>query len=922
MARGGASIGVISKTGRSLRGLTRAACRYPVLTVALSLLVGGLSLAYTVHALRFETSTRALLPRGRDYVIRAEQYDKDFAEPEDIVVVVEAGPFEAARMYASRLVQRLTASPIKFRRMSYRVNPKGFEGRQLLYLSPGELRAIRDALFDHQALVESFVGHPTLPRLLEGIDTQMASVFVSNMFDLGLQDGAPPVDTTFVRGLLEQISTHLGRAAHYQSPWRRLFPFGPESADAGYFLSDDKSLLFILVEIPPGDDSFLSDAAAISTIRAAIASLRTEFPDVRAGVTGVPVLSNDEMSAAFHDSRIATALAAALTLLVMSVAFARVGKPLLMLAGLAVSVAWSLGVVTLAIGHLTLFSVMFISVVIGIGIDYGIYFLFRYEEERFIGRTFKDALEVTAARTGPGMLVGALTAGGSFFVLMLTGFRGIQELGFIAGIAILLAWLSMMTLFPAVLVAIDRRQATRRPHQNNPAYQRERTHVPLLDRLTRYPRAVLTTALVVTVLSMGALPFVGFDYNLLNLQAKGTESVAWEQRILASAGRSAATALTTATTLEDLRRKAQAFERLPSVSEVDSILRVIPDNQEEKIAVIASFAPLLASLRVGRPSPLDLDRTKRALGRIKLRFDTMIVEAGDKAPDELKIIRDKTAVVVRQLAQTNTKSAETGLAQLQRQLYHDIVEQVDTLQHNLTPQPVRLEDIPSDLRRRFVGASGRLLLQIHPKVNIWERQGAVQFVNELRSVDSTVTGAPVISYEATRLMERAYLHGTAYAFILVGALSFWMIRRILETLLALLPLVLGLLWTVGVMHVFGIRFNLANIWALPMIIGISAEFGLNVVLRYLEGRENGGPLVARSTVMGVVMNGFTTIVGFGSLMIAAHRGIFSLGLLLTVGSACGLVAALVVLPTVLRLVTQRQAPLAEADVVSYSFEIS
>ena len=89
MARGGASIGVISKTGRSLRGLTRAACRYPVLTVALSLLVGGLSLAYTVHALRFETSTRALLPRGRDYVIRAEQYDKDFAEPEDIVVVVE-----------------------------------------------------------------------------------------------------------------------------------------------------------------------------------------------------------------------------------------------------------------------------------------------------------------------------------------------------------------------------------------------------------------------------------------------------------------------------------------------------------------------------------------------------------------------------------------------------------------------------------------------------------------------------------------------------------------------------------------------------------------------------------------------------------------------------------------------------------------
>jgi predicted RND superfamily exporter protein len=138
-----------------------------------------------------------------------------------------------------------------------------------------------------------------------------------------------------------------------------------------------------------------------------------------------------------------------------------------------------------------------------------------------------------------------------------------------------------------------------------------------------------------------------------------------------------------------------------------------------------------------------------------------------------------------------------------------------------------------------------------------------------------------------------------------------MIRRGRETLLALLPLGLGLLWTIGLMQVFGIRFNLANIWGLPLIIGTSAEFGLNVMLRYLEGRSHGGPLVARSTVMGVALSGSQTMVGFGSLMIASHRGIFSLGVLLTIGMACGLVASLVVLPVILRGLPRRSGRLTQ-----------
>ena len=893
----------ISRTGRVLRRLVRLSCRRPAVTVAISLLLAAGAIAYTTHALTFKTSTRALLPQDAGYVLRYAEYAKEFGELEDIVVVVEAGSFEGARAYAARLTEELKQAKVKFERVAYRIDPKRFEGRQLLYLSTPDLREIRDKIFDHQEFMESFAGDPSLARLLEGVNTQMAAAFVSNLFDIGLQDKDLPVDTRFLRVLLDQMASRLERPGPYRSPWGTLFSFGEDPPDdAGYFLSDDKSLLFILVETPPSEKgSFMGDQAAIETIREAVARLRPAFPNVQAGVTGAPALSNDEMTAAFHDSSIADVLAFALTLLVMTLAFVRVGKPLLMLGVLAVTLAWSMGVVTLTVGHLTLFSVMFISIVVGIGIDYGIYYLFRYEEEIFLGRSLLEALELTAARTGPGMLAGALTAAGTFFVLMLTDFRGIQELGFIAGIAILIAWVGMMTLFPAILVFVDRHHADRPRGRRPRAHQLERIRVPLLDRLVTYPRTVLIGAGLLTALSIWAVPRVGFDYNVLNLQARGTESVAWERRILASTGRSGFNGLSSASSLEELRAKQAAFEKLPSVSETDSVLRVIPDDQAEKIALIKSFAPLVTPIRVGRSSPVDLDRLKQALADIKRRFDVVTVEAGAKLPAEIRVVRDKTIEVQRLLTRSNRDSAEAALNYLQAQLYRDFVNKFYSLQRNLNPTSVTIKDVPEELRRKFIGENGRFLIQIHPKVDIWEKAGAAQFVRDLRTVDPDVTGPPVITYEATVLMERAYLTGSLYAFVLVGGLSVLMIRRLRESALGLVPMVLGVLWTVGLMQVFGIKFNLANIWGLPLIIGTAAEFGLNVILSHLEGRTHGGPLVARSAVLGVALNGITTMVGFGSLMIATHQGIFSLGLLLTLGSACGLVAALIVLPVVLKL---------------------
>src|SRR4030095_16233683 len=222
-----------------------------------------------------------------------------------------------------------------------------------------------------------------------------------------------------------------------------------------------------------------------------------------------------------------------------------------------------------------------------------------------------------------------------------------------------------------------------------------------------------------------------------------------------------------------------------------------------------SFAPLVAPVKIGRSSPVDLEHLTRVVRDLKRRFDVAAAEGGAKLPPEIRKLRDMSGALIARLEKIDREVAEPALTHLQAQLYRDFVDKFYSLQRNLQPKPITLADVPDELRRKFIGASGHFLLQIHPKVDIWEREGAEQFVRELRTVDPDVTGSPVITFEAIRLMERAYLQGTVYAFVLVGALSFAMLRRLRETLIALLPLGLGLVWTVGLMWLFDLQFNLA-----------------------------------------------------------------------------------------------------------------
>ncbi len=623
---------------------------------------------------------------------------------------------------------------------------------------------------------------------------------------------------------------------------------------------------------------------------------------MEAGVTGVPALFTDEMSAAARDGDIASVLAFVVTLGLLVLAFRRLVTSCALLAVLAVSLGWSLGVITVLVGQLTSFSVMFVSVVIGIGIDYGIYFLFRYREERVLGRHLTDALENTAARSGPGMLFGALTAAATFYILTIAEFPGIREFGFISGTAILLAFLAMVTVFPASLVLIDGRRRVSRgvrtagqPDARAPLFD-----VPFLEWLIRHPKPILLAAAIATGASLWAAPRVGFDYDLMNLQGAGSESVVWERKIAAAAGRSGFAALTTASSLEELEAKQDAFRRLPSVSDVESVLSVLPDRQAEKLAILTRVAEITDSIRVADAGALDLNALVAALETLHRRLALAHTAGGDARPELILIARETSALLGR-IKTRDGKAVEATLTDFQARLARDFAEAWQQLQLAARPAPLTLGDLPEELRRRSIGTSGQLLLQIYSGLDVWERAGQTRFVEELRTIDPNVTGQPIVAYESMRLVERASREGLAYAVLLVAGIAALMIRRWRETVLALVPLMLGMLWTVALMQAFGLRFNLVNVWALPLIVGSAAEYGLNIVLRALESRTHGGPRLARSTVMGVVFNGLTTIAGFGALLVADHRGVWSLGLLLAIGTTMILIASLVVLPTLMHL---------------------
>lgn len=902
---------------RGVWAVVRLSITFPWTTLLLAVALAGLSIWYTSTHLTFQTSRNALVSQQALYIQRFEEIDRDFRDLDAFVVVVEPQRLERGQQFVEALAARLRADTQHFGRVIDKIDTASLEGKKLLLLSPEELRTLRQRLEDAQDFLTDLAGAPGLQQLLTSINQEIAKALVSDITQRFLGTGASSgaeapeeaqsLDVSFLAALFSEMEQALAAPAAYlfHSPWASFFLKNSDLlSQQGYLTAAHERFLFVLVEDRPMDSSFVKHAPPLQALRHHIQALQRDFPDVQAGVTGSRALGSDEMVSSQRDTALATVIALLGVGLLYIAIFWEVWSPLRVQITLQIAICWSLGLATLTVGHLNILSVTFAPILIGLADNLGIHLAARFSEERAAGHGFYTAMEIAARQTGPGIVTAALSVVLAFYAVMLADFPGLAELGFIAGNGELLCLLASFTVLPALLAVSERHLRTRAAAwqvRQPPA----RAHC---TRLGRYPRLMLALIGALTLVGVLASPLPRFDYNLLNLQARGTESVVWEHRLLEHSDRSSWYALSTANTLTELHQKKAQFADLPVVDRVESLAAMLPLDQEQRLALVAELAPLVEAISGDwhDVNPIDVDEVLTTLDKIRFKLQRPPDDWDPKRrPSEEALNAARAALIaVRERLQTMApEAAAQALDPFQRALLADFAAKLALLQRNVHPPgPVTLDDVPAYLRERYVGKSGRYLLQIFARDNIWEREPMQEFVRQLETVDPSITGPPVVAFYSIRSMQQGYVWGGVYAMLTIVALTFIHFRRFMPTLLALLPLLIAALWMLPSMALFDVQMNIANLIVIPLFMCMAIDNGIHLVDRALEPPRTTVQRVTNSTARAAVLATLTTIVGFGSLMVARHAGIFSFGLLCALSVGLNLIAIFTVLPLLVRVV--------------------
>jgi hopanoid biosynthesis associated RND transporter like protein HpnN len=717
---------------------------------------------------------------------------------------------------------------------------------------------------------------------------------------------------TFLSALFEEMAQALAAPDTYvfRSPWASFFlKENGLLSQEGYLTAKNDRFMFVLVEDRPPDRSFVKHAVPLQALRDHIKAVQRDFPDVQAGVTGSMALASDEMVSSQRDTALATVLSLISVGVLYIAIFWEIWSPLRVQLALQLAICWSLGWTTLTVGHLNILSVSFAPILIGLADNLGIHLAARYSEERAAGHDFRTAMETAARQTGPGIVTSGVAVILSFYAVMLADFPGLAELGFIAGSGELLCMVASFTVLPALLAVSQRYLRTRAS-----AWQvKERRSRPW-SWPERDVRLMLAGLGVLTLIGVLVSPLPTFDYNLLRLQAKGTESVVWENRLLEESGRSSWYALSTTDSLAELHHKKAQFEALPIVDRVESLASLLPPQQEDRLTLVTEIAPLVETLTASweNVEPIDVEEIHTTLEKIRFKLQKTPADWDpSRRPSEEALSAARTALITVQerLESVPPATASQVLETLQRGLMADFASKWTLLQGNVHPTgPMTLEDVPPYLRERFVGKSGRYLLQIFARDNIWERDPMQRFVSQLQTVDADITGPPVVAFYSITSMQQGYVLGGVYALITIVGLTLLHFRRLKPTCLALLPLGVAALWMIPCMALFEVQMNIANLIVIPLFMSMAIDNGIHLVDRALEPPRAAHEHATQSTGKAVVLATLTTIAGFGSLMVAHHAGIFSFGLLLALSVTCHLVAVFTVLPLLLRLVRLDTAP--------------
>ncbi|MFO0962984.1 MAG: MMPL family transporter [Phycisphaerales bacterium] len=865
----------------------------PIAVVVGALLMAGALAAWSWDRVKLDANTDSLMGTDRPYVAEYMRFLKEFGDLEYAWIVVDArGTDGQAHLGQAQRAVDLLAARLREDPTIEAVHASvSFPEQMRLgtwHMPTADLKGLvegRDAL----GLLASDAGPGVV---LADAQRRLGKLFLGGAFMP--RDEAERVGAAAVLELEAIASAAPGSPEFIGTP-----------RETEYLPSASGNLLFVGVMPRKDFSSFEVIDQPLARIRAAIAQVQAEVPEVEIGLTGKPVLQSDEMATTNNDMNIASIAGLVLCAALFMAVFRGVKLPMLALVAFMVGCALTYAAAAILYGRLNLLSIVFMLVLVGVGLDYGIHMVARYLEARRV-LPVGEAIAHMMRTAVPSNLAGALTSAGVFLLAWFTEFQGLRELGVVSGIGLLLTLGAIVVVLPALLVIFDGRLARGgrdlRPMDRPRHFFGEEDGRDRAIRLPQAWTAVAVSAALAIAAGWYGLTHLRFESNLLKLQAAGLSSVEWEHRVIDESAAASWFGASVVGSMKDIPERVAQLRAHPEVGEVRSVLDAVELETPERAALRAQFASAVeAAPTRPRKSPEWGPEQLREAGDDLIGLARYAQREAPEAAGHMRDIGERLRTLAL-LVDPRHHSID-AVARMRAQV-EVTLERVKSGLHQMAEGarlPLR-EALPEAVRAQMVSPGGRFLVMIHPAEDVWDAAPLERFVTAMREVDPHATGVPMTVSESTKSMMRSFAQQAVLATVMVIVLLLLDLRSVRETVAAMLSLAMGVAWTIGAMAACGATFNLANFFAVPIMIGLGIDSAIHITHRAHEGALDHG---FGATRRAVIVTALTTTIGFGALLVAHHQGLRSLGIAMGIGSVFCLISAVWTLPALLRVIGLR-----------------
>ena len=901
--------------------MVESIARYPWRILGLALVLSILA-GWAAAQLPIYTSRQALLPKDTEVTQRFNSFLSKFGAASDLIVVLEGSKREELEIFATELAEKLRGEP-EIGMATDRLDMRFFLEHAYLLMPSADLGEISSLVRKPSASTGLKDGFELENGLQKGLNWTKAHPPLTNIgFDLEKARQTLGMASFFLEEWQRWLSSD---TAPSELDWGRLLNKLSAGVNKGYFTSRDGRMLFLFVHPKDPSEDFKNLGPFVDKIKAVAADLAGQAkaagrtpPTV--GLTGLPAIEYEEFVNIRKDIKLVVFTSAALIAGLILVVVRSVRWAGLIFIPMGLGVLWSLGLALFTVGHLTIITAAFIAILFGLGADYGIFTSSRIAEER---RTGKPLLESIAAGMGSSFTA-VFTAGGAsvliFGALATVDFPGFAELGVVAAKGVLMILIStwmvqpaLYALFPPKLKDIPAQPSL----QGNPPY-------PPLKKGGRgaYPKPV---AIAIVLASLGCAVFgaikgfkIPFDYDVLSMLPKDSQAAYYQRRMVAESDYQAEVVIFTAQNMAEARRITDEAGKLKSVAQVQSLTQFFPPDADAKLQEAVKLGESVtqsdyakqienlnraglsqksfSSLRSLLNGSIDLldEAQEQAFssGHSSLVKDIENVRVGIVAV-QTKIALDKELGRVRseQFLRTLLANAESGF---------------DLIASWREAKPLIPGQLPPVLRDRFFATDGSIAIYAFPAKTVYDPDNLDQLMKEVYGVSKDATGFPTTHQAFSKSVVESFSHGTILALIVCLTWIALVLRSLSGFALASLPLLIGGGWMLGLMSLTGIQYNYANIIALPLVIALAVDYGVWFGYRWRE-LKNQTPFqvsIISGKVIGLAAS--TELAGLGAITLASYRGVSTMGVSITIGLLCCLIATLFVAPAIGQLLDPKR----------------